>query len=430
MKSSAPRVDPTRGGEAGSQKAGLLLAQQGGPWLENVEAVVLAQDSRALVRLCGVSMLERTLRVLQRLGFTSVFIVNASAEAKQELKTPSWPRGKLNLEFAAEIPRSPNRLFILRGEMYYDPRILNALSQCAPPTVAVDSNPPAERRALLSETPTRNGAFLCGARLTNSVAIDQSEADAILDVAGLPAYIGSIRRTIHPLWFPAPTPEHVRLAEDTILDSATKGTPDIPSILQAPVETWITRHVCRTRVTPNQVTIFSSLLGLIMTWQFVEGRWWSGALMAVVFGILDGVDGKLARVKVETTKIGKWEHYIDHALEYSWWLAMAYSLGAAGRVSHAWLFGIMVIAGDLLGKIVTRPVMAHTGKPSHDFSRFEQRLRLVGGRRDIYIAIFLIGLVIGAPGQAFAAIGCWSVITALIQTVRSIYICFFTPRLV
>ena len=152
--------------------------------------------------------------------------------------------------------------------------------------------------------------------------------------------------------------------------------------------------------------------------------------MALAFGILDGVDGKLARVKVETTDIGKWEHYADHALEYAWWLALAWSLSASNKLQYAWLFGALVIAGDLLGKIVTRPVKAHTGKPSHDFSPFEQRLRLIGGRRNIYIFMLLIGLSFGMPALSFAAIGIWSMVTALIQAVRAVYICFFTPRLV
>ena len=396
-----------------------------------IKVVVLAAGDGSLVRLCGISMVERALRNLQRLGFSSAMVLNAPEGIRLELEgRRSWARNKLRLEFATEIPNDQGLLLCVPGDVYCDVRILAALLKCSVPIVAVDSNPPTERRLLLKTASRFQNELACGVRLSHSTAVDQSGGVATLDVATLPAYIGSIRRTIHPLWFPAPATQHVKLAERLILDAATKGTPDVPSILQAPIETWITRQICKGGISPNQVTLFTALLGILITIQFYRGQWWSGLLMAIGFGILDGVDGKLARVKVETTDLGAWEHYVDHALEYSWWLALAASLHTSRQLPHAWLFGLLVIAGDLLGKIVTRPVKTHTGKPSHDFSLFEQRLRLIGGRRDIYISMLLLGLVVGQPGPAFAAIGCWSLITALIQTVRSIYICFFTPRLV
>ena len=395
-----------------------------------ITAVVFASEPGSLVRICGISMLERTLRVLQRLGFSSAIVLNATPEARSELTAFSWARKKVRLEFASEIPDGSDPFLFVRGDVYCESRILGALLGCSVPTVAIDSNPPPERRLLLATALRFRNELFCGAWIAHSVVLQESDDIAVLDVAKLPAYIGSIRRTIHPLWFPAAAPQNGRLAEDLILDAANKGTPDIPAILHAPIETWITRQISDTGITPNHVTLFATFLGILITIQFCRDQWWSGLLMAIAFGILDGVDGKLARVKVETTEIGRWEHYVDHALEYSWWLALAWSLDRNNHLDHAWFFGFLVIAGDLLGKIVTRPVKAHTGKPSHDFSPFEQRLRLVGGRRNIYICMLVIGLLAGVPEFAFAAVGCWSIITAVIQSVRSIYICYFTPRLV
>lgn len=395
-----------------------------------VTAVVLGSEPGSLARLCGISMLERMLRVLQRVGFSSVIVLNPTDEAISELEKPSWARHKLSIKCASELPEQAGPFLFVRGDVYCDQRILEALLNCGSPSVAIDTNPPKERAFLLTNAARFRNELACGAWLGQTAVLHDSDDVMMLDIAELPSYIGSIRRTIHPLWFPVPIAENTRLAENLILDAATKGTPDIPSIIQAPIETWITRQICTTGITPNQVTLFTAFLGILIAMEFYHGHWWSGLLMAVAFGVLDGVDGKLARVKAETTEVGKWEHYIDHALEYSWWLALARSLHHGLQLSHAWLFGFLVIAGDLLGKIVTRPVKAHTGKPSHDFSLFEQRLRLIGGRRDIYIGMLLIGLVLRVPGLAFAAVGCWSMITASIQTVRSIYICYFTPRLV
>lgn len=364
-------------------------------------AVLLADSPDALVELCGVSMIERNLRVLQRLGFSSVTIINAAPELRVALARRSWARSKLSLEFSDTVPEA-ERVLLIPGELYCDPRLLNALIPCANTT------------ELMCETAARAPKLLV-----------QNSSTTQLDPTRIDPYIGAIRRTLQPRCFP---PGNVADSEEVILDSAQKGTLDIPAIVHAPIETWIVRRICRTAVTPNQITLFSTVLAIATIVQFARGRLWSGAIMAAIFGVLDGVDGKLARVKVETSELGRWEHELDHAFEYSWWLALAYSLGASGQLARPWIFAALMIGGDLFGKVVNRPVMAHTGKPSHDFSAFERGLRLIGGRRNIYVWMLLIGLAVGLPGPVFAGACCWSMITAAIQAVRSIYICFFTPR--
>ena len=57
---------------------------------------------------------------------------------------------------------------------------------------------------------------------------------------------------------------------------------------------------------------------------FFTGYLWWGVALAYTIEVLDGVDGKLARTKVETTAAGKREHVIDFVIELSWWIALAY----------------------------------------------------------------------------------------------------------
>ncbi len=366
-------------------------------------AVILADKPEALVKLCGVSMIERNLRVLQRLELAAATIVNAQADVRAELAKPSWARAKLQLQFAAEAPVA-QRTLVVPGEVYSDPRLLKAL--------------------LDSSTTTE---LVCDAARAPKLLVDNSMRQ-VLDPAQIDPYIGAIRRTLPPQCFAAPPPEAVARAEEIIFDSAQKGTLDFPAIVHAPIETWIVRRLCRTSITPNQITFVSTVLAIAVVALFARGWLWSGAIGAAIFGVLDGVDGKLARVKVETTEIGQWEHELDHALEFSWWLAFAFTFWRSGQLPHAWWFAALMIGGDLFGKLVNRPVMFHTGKPSHDFGPFERRLRLIAGRRNIYIWMLLGGLLIGRPAAAFAAACCWSAVTAGIHAVRAGYICFFTPR--
>lgn len=387
-----------------------------------VVAAVLADSPGALVELCGVSMIERNLRLLQRLGFSAATIVNATREVAAALAKPSWARAKLQLHFSDPVAEQTTPVLVLRGDYYYDARLIDLLKKSPRAAFLIDSNPPSGMRALLSDAQRAGAAFVIQARISGA------ENEIAIDATTLDPYIGAIRRTLHPLWFPAPTRERIALAEDLIFDAAQKGTLDIPAIAHAPIETWITRRICRTRITPNQITLLSTFVAIGVTLLFAFGWWWSGAIAAAIFGVLDGVDGKLARVKVETSEIGQWEHELDHALEFSWWLALAYSLGRVGRLPHAWIFAALLIGGDLLGKLANRPVMFHTGKPSHDFGPFERRLRLVASRRNITIWMLLVGLMLGHVAIGYAAAACWSALTATINMLRAGYIIGFTPR--
>src|SRR5260370_7067321 len=124
-----------------------------------------------------------------------------------------------------------------------------------------------------------------------------------------------MRRRVRPVCFPAPPEQNGRLDERIILDSAQNGTLDLPAYFHAPIETGIISLLCKTRITPNQITIAGFIIGFGATAAFAVGRVGLGILAALIFGIVDGLDGKQSRVKIEMTERGKWEHYLDYLLD-------------------------------------------------------------------------------------------------------------------
>ncbi len=64
--------------------------------------------------------------------------------------------------------------------------------------------------------------------------------------------------------------------------------------MRAPIEKWPVSHICRTTITPNQIRLGTGVLGLSVTLLYALGYLWAGALLALIIGVLDGVDGKLA----------------------------------------------------------------------------------------------------------------------------------------
>src|SRR5205814_5263880 len=61
--------------------------------MENIVPIIIADAPEMLIELCGVSLLERLLRILQRLGFRHAIIVSSTPDiVGAELANHSWAR--------------------------------------------------------------------------------------------------------------------------------------------------------------------------------------------------------------------------------------------------------------------------------------------------------------------------------------------------
>ena len=200
-------------------------------------------------------------------------------------------------------------------------------------TMLVDSAPPPDcarlwRRFRASggagfpRTPSVTAALLDRDWLSRqdhtAALMDQLSSDAAAgrieacDAARQPTYVMALRKHVRPVFFPAPSPDLVGVAERFPRDVAQNGVLDFPGLLDSPIEDWIVARLCRTSITPNQITFVTMLIGLAVTALFATGHLWWGVALAYAIEVLDGVDGKLARTKVETTAAGDWEHVVDY----------------------------------------------------------------------------------------------------------------------
>src|SRR5690242_4101836 len=114
------------------------------------QLLILADAPDALCPLFGVSLLERALRIAQRLGFRQAVIISDSNGVAAQLAVPSWARAQVALSFrrknadpvtVSEISGSGRSLVVSAG-FYYDARLLQALIEQKDTTLLVDSAPP------------------------------------------------------------------------------------------------------------------------------------------------------------------------------------------------------------------------------------------------------------------------------------------------
>lgn len=404
--------------------------------------VVLLADEQSFVQLCGISLLERSLRILQRLGFTHVNILALEpALINRHLAAPSWARSEITFEVLDHLSQpfaKDTMTLLLRGDFYHDSRLLQALCAQQTATLLMDSSPPLSLQPLLARECRTSVGYACGAAIVPTRALTlrapASEvfprfAEAVqrgemqfMDVSELPTYLVNLRRHLRPLWFPAPAPSDRRLAENFLLDAAQNGTLDLPAKVHAPIETWIIARLCRTSITPNQITLFTATISAGVTAFFATGHLLAGTLLALAVGVLDGLDGKQARVKVETTPLGKREHALDYVLELSWWSALAFHFASSGAVPNALLLLALLVGSDLIDRFAKKLAKEKTGRNLDDLAPIDRFVRLLGGRRNIYVWMLAAGLMLGAPDQAFRWLCYWGAGTAAVHLLRVVWL--------
>jgi phosphatidylglycerophosphate synthase len=427
------------------RKASVVSEQPAEAEQDGVTAVVLA-DEDSLARLCGLTLLERNLRALSRAGLHEVTVFSASRCVLEAAERRHWARSTLAVRtvLRTAVPEAPSAtiaelselaqrqpLLCLPAAGVFDVRLLERLLAARESMALVDSAPPAALQPLLARAERTARGFVCGpCRLEPSFLAARSGAAAVsevlrpgieagelqpLDVASEPEYVGALRRSLRPLWLPAPAPEHRRLAEAVLLDTAQKGALDIPALVHAPIENAIVARVCRWPATPNQLTLFAAAVAWIATLQFASGRLGAGLVVALAVGVLDGLDGKLARLKLETSRLGEFEHVSDFAFELSWWSALAWQFQATGALPSAPLVLLALYLAEGIDGLVKLATIRRLGVLIDEAAPSMRLVRLLGGRRNVYVWIMAAGFALGQPAAAFVVLPLWQGATAALH---------------
>jgi phosphatidylglycerophosphate synthase len=428
--------------------------QAGARWAGSMKVAILAEAPAALVELCGVSMLERLLRTLQRVGVREVAIVSSTAEAlEEELAKPArfrseitWtmqrrPAGPVKIEEIRGAASEGELLVVVPGDVVWDDRLLTLLLMRHEAAVLVDSAPPPVFKPFVSPMPATPHGTITGAAVLDPAWVSHetgllyevlfrelgSGRLPVLDIAAQPSYSLTMRRELRPLWIPAPQPAQRKQAERAILDSAQKGSLDLPAWVHGPIETAIVARLCKTSITPNQLTALCNFVAWAVVPLFATGHLVWGTALALAVGVLDGLDGKQARVKVETTEAGKLEHWLDSFYELAWLLALAYYFQTSGALPEAWKYLVLFLAAEGVDGLAKLSIMRRYGRLIDELSALDRAIRLFGGRRNVYIWILAVGVLLGAPTPSFVVMVWWEVVTAVVHVARAIWAIWIRP---
>ena len=260
-------------------------------------------------------------------------------------------------------------------------------------------------------------------------AVENRDAE-IFDITQIDGYIPSMRKEIKPFWIDIDTKEDLIKAKKLLIENACKGRNDLlATYVNMPIENFIVSRLANTRITPNQVSILTNMVAYTSTFLFLKGYLLFAVLLTFIVSFMDGVDGKLSRVKIASSNVGKMEHAFDFLFEHSWYIALAIYLSKTYGILPILLSTFIPLFDGFSHYCAQAFGKAIKGKPLADYGRIERLFRKFDGRKNSYIIFILIGVLVNAPFWSLVTIFVWSLVSAIFYSSRVILHLYRTDKL-
>ena len=208
--------------------------------------------------------------------------------------------------------------------------------------------------------------------------------------------------------------------QNNILENASKNPSDfLAYYVHKPIENKLVAFISNFNVTPNQLTIIVNILAYTVTALFFFGYLLPASILTFVVGIADGLDGKLARVKLKISKLGSLEHSFDLLFEFSWFIALSWFLYRKTESNTPLVLCIFIILFIAFYRHVYDQFRRAMGRSLDDSGGFERKFRRIAGRRNLYNIPILVGILLGVPLYSLIFILFHSGITAIVYSARA-----------
>ena len=426
-------------------------------------------EPKPLIRLLGLSLIERVMLTARQAGIRHFVIVTGYLGDRIEAKLGSgdrygvaidyvrnrqWQKGN-GVSVLCARPLLRENFVLLMSDHVFDYRILSRLvGHVATSSVvlAVDRKEPLREDTRVLERNGKivcigkdirgsncvdTGIFLCSPKvfsyvekavregkteLADGIAKATEDGDAeVFDIARIEGYASKMRKEIKPWWIDIDTEEDLRGARRVIIESASKNPSDLLAYyVHKPIENRVVAFISNFGITPNQLTLMVNILAYTVTALFFFGYLLPASLLTFVVGIIDGLDGKLARVKFKTSKVGSLEHSFDLLFEFSWFIALSWFLSRSTQSSSPLILCTFIILLVAFYRHVYDQFRRTMGRSLDDFGRFERAFRRVAGRRNLYNIPILLGVLLRALLYSLIFVLIHAAITALVYSMRAV----------
>lgn len=175
--------------------------------------------------------------------------------------------------------------------------------------------------------------------------------------------------------------------------------------------------VSRGRITPNSITWFGFLMHIPIAFLIVDNQLVFAAILLAIFGLMDALDGALARVQHKSSSAGMLlDASTDRFKEVILYTAAAYNLSTYGQASWAYLAVLACGAAISVSYVKAKGESAiATSGLSIDHAKLNRLFSDGLASFDIRIFIFIIGLLTNEIVIALSVIAVLSVATAFFR---------------
>lgn len=257
--------------------------------------------------------------------------------------------------------------------------------------------------------------------LAHGIAKAAKNKDAkIFDITQIESYASKMRKEIKPWWIDIDTEKDLIKAKEMIIENSSKNPSDaLAYYVHKPIENKLVAFISNWPITPNQLTIMVNILAYTATALFFFGYLLPASILTFVVGIADGLDGKLARVKLKSSKLGSLEHSFDLLFEFSWFIALSWFLFGSTQSVIPLILCIFIILFIAFYRHIYDQFRRAMGKSLDDAGDFERIFRRIAGRRNLYNIPILVGILLGVPLYSLIFILFHSGITAIVYSERA-----------
>ena len=349
------------------------------------------------VRLWGLSSAQRLRRQLKEIG----------KELSGSARDIHW------LESATEAPDT-GQILLLNGSFLFENRTLKGVLE--------------HFNSILQHTDNTTAAAFIHATRLKDVLTHMKDPNQhysgnlqVVQTSDMEAFDESLRRSTQPLLEPVNS-ERKNELENRLYGNAYKGITDLVTKFVWPKPAKRVVHWCANlRISPNMVTSLGLILVVAACYLFLYGYYGWGLLAGWVMTFLDTVDGKLARVTIQSSKFG---HLFDHAIDLFhppfWYIFWGMSLvdftgsSGLGLQQMYWTIIVAYVAGRLVEGIF--PLLGScsifTWRP------FDAWFRLITARRNPCMILLTLSFFIGKPEWGFVTVTFWSALTTVLLVLR------------
>jgi phosphatidylglycerophosphate synthase len=337
----------------------------------------------------------RLRRGLSRIGITDFIGEDALAETREAVLLL---RGDAVIDgpLLQALPTAPGAVLLSNGAAAGVPRAAHAPAGLAEAAAGVLKGGPA-------------GALPDGLRAT--------------DAAGLgAAYWEALRKREEPYALQV-VPARLKAIEWRMFMGTYKGATDLVTKYLWPRPAFHATKLCaRLGITPNQVTALSFVLVIAAFWWFWQGAWLPGLLAAWGMTFLDTVDGKLARITLQSSKWGNvFDHGIDLVHPPFWYWAWAVGLQAGPHAVPAAELVVLlavIIAGYVLQRVIEGIAIWRLGLEIHVWRRIDTWFRLITARRNPNLVLLTVFTAAGRPDLGLTAVAAWTALCLLLHVLQ------------